>query len=88
MLERTARLFYYSPQMGQEHYQLVPGVNGNDLLAEEIRYTEKPESTAAFFRLALEQILVDEPNARVAFLRDGPYGIVTRDGAVDKTTRR
>ena len=88
VLERTARLLYYSPQLTPTHYQIVPGADGNGVLPEPMRYKGVPDSAAVFFREGLKSALNLKPNARVAFMCDGPYGIVTRGGTVDKTTRR
>jgi len=72
-------LVYYSPQLTARDYALLPGFDGNLLLAEELRYRSDPGNVQrvldAFLSQARPQRQGLEP--RLAFLADGPYGILT-----------
>ncbi len=72
-------LVYYSPQMSARDCAVLPGTDGNLLLPEDRRH--RPDAgnvqqvVDAFLRLARPGEPGREP--RVAFLADGPYGILT-----------
>ncbi|MFP4549930.1 MAG: nickel-dependent lactate racemase [Spirochaetales bacterium] len=75
--------FYYSPQTAAGDYALLSGTDGNQLLPKSKRYTPDPANVqtalSSFVELAGAQLAtagVREP--RIAFLYDGPYGIVKR----------
>ncbi len=72
-------LVYYSPQLAERDCASLPGLDGNSLLGEGRRY--RPDSgnvqrvLDAFLETARPQREGREP--RLAFLADGPYGILT-----------
>jgi len=71
-------LVYYSPQLPERDCALLPGLDGNLLLAEDRRYRADAGNVQrvvdAFLRQARPQGRNREP--RLAFLADGPYGIL------------
>lgn len=70
-------LYYFAPQLPARDYQIIPGVNGNKFLPEELRYTGRPETISLFIENAIRSCL-EAPGAAeltVAFLADGPYGV-------------
>ncbi|HHU50548.1 MAG TPA: nickel-dependent lactate racemase [Firmicutes bacterium] len=72
-----ADLYYYSPQVPARDYQIIPGVNGNKFLPEELWYTGRPETIGLFIENAIRSCL-ETPGAEemtIAFLADGPYGV-------------
>jgi nickel-dependent lactate racemase len=80
------QFIYYSPQCCQADYTILPGTDGNLLLPETDRYVETAanvqrvlDAFVSLARAALFELGVEEP--RVAFLYDGPYGIVRRSSA-------
>jgi nickel-dependent lactate racemase len=72
-------LVYYSPQLGERDCAILPGLDGNLLLPEERRYRADAGNAQrvvdAFLTEARPQGRRREP--RLAFLADGPYGILT-----------
>jgi nickel-dependent lactate racemase len=72
-------LVYYSPQLAERDCEILPGVDGNLLLDEGRRHRPEPGNVQrvldAFLKEARPQKAGREP--RVAFLADGPYGILT-----------
>lgn len=72
-------LVYYSPQLAERDCAILPGLDGNLLLAEEHRYRDGAGNVQrvvdAFLREARLQGRGRQP--RLAFLADGPYGILT-----------
>lgn len=87
ILERVPaeRLVYYSPQMPEADYSLLPGVDGNRFLPEGMRGRPQPERFSAVIQGVLEAALAEcrregTPRPRAAFLLDGPYGILSVSG--------
>ncbi len=72
-------LVYYSPQLGERDCAILPGLDGNLLLPEACRYRNDSGNVQrvvdAFLAEARPQGRGRE--ARLAFLADGPYGILT-----------
>jgi hypothetical protein len=75
-------LAYYSPQMSAADCQYLPGVDGNRFLPESSRYRGEPANVQRVLDAFLREASADcgrrlgrEP--RIAFLADGPYGILT-----------
>ena len=75
-------LTYYSPQMSAADCRYLPGVDGNRFLPESWRYRREPANVQRVLDAFLREAGADcgrrlgrEP--RVAFLADGPYGILT-----------
>jgi hypothetical protein len=72
-------LVYYSPQLAERDCAILPGLDGNLLLAEECRYRADAGNVQrvvnAFLAEARPQGRGRQP--RLAFLADGPYGILT-----------
>jgi nickel-dependent lactate racemase len=73
-------LVYYSPQFAPEHYAVVPGADGSGLLPESLRGRLDPANPSRVVAGVLERARrarggqTGEP--RIAFLADGPYGIL------------
>ena len=93
VLRRTGPdgMVYYSPYLSPQQVELIPGTDGNGFLPAGRRHSGDPGDLAAFFEAALEaadtggrKLFGRAP--RVAFMLDGPYGIVSREGVVAKTT--
>ena len=85
VLERVGEegLVYYSPQLGRADCAVLPGVDGNRYLPEPLRYTGDPGNAAAVAMAVIEeacarqrQELGGSAEPRIAFLADGPYGIL------------
>ena len=84
VLERVGAegLTYYSPQMGARDCSLLPGMDGNRLLPEERRHRAVPGNVQWVLDGFLREVSADcgerlDREPRVAFLADGPYGILT-----------
>ena len=75
---------YYAPQIVREDYDILPGVDGNRYLVEGRRYEKgSQQDIVDFLERALEGVrkrLENEGRSgiRVAWLADGPYGIVVK----------
>jgi len=74
-------LAYYSPQMTARDCSCLPGVDGNRFLPEQRRYGGDPANVQEVLDGFLREVNADcrrrlgrEP--RIAFLADGPYGIL------------
>jgi hypothetical protein len=75
-------LAYYSPQMSAGDCAFLPGVDGNRFLPEHLRFRDEPGNVQRVMDGFLREASADcarrlgrEP--RIAFLADGPYGILT-----------
>ena len=75
---------YYSPQFEQQHYRIIPGFNGNDLLSSANQYTQSYDSMSKVIQYGvlralkqLEEAGISKPS--MAYLADGPYGIIVLD---------
>ena len=78
------RFVYYSPHLGQSDYEIIPGTDGNRYLPEQRRYRPEMRNMSIFLQSAVSSIRSDyvrrgKDNPRIAFLADGPYGILSRD---------
>jgi nickel-dependent lactate racemase len=66
-------LVYYSPQLRATDAAIIPGVDGNRFLPEGSRYRSETGNVAR----VLQGVLAERGDgARMAFLADGPYGIL------------
>lgn len=80
-------MVYYSPQLSERDYQIIPGRDGNLLLAIEERYRlekKHSKSVANVIELALQEAIKEletkgQAEKNIAFLADGPYGILMND---------
>jgi hypothetical protein len=71
-------LVYYSPQLAERDYEALPGVDGNLLLDEARRYRPDSGNVQRVVDAFLSQARPEKPGRepRLAFLADGPYGIL------------
>lgn len=74
---------YYSPYLSEQDYAMIPGVNGNDFLPPETRYARSIENVADVVERSLSEACENlkrngKTSPTIAFLADGPYGIITR----------
>jgi len=72
---------YYAPQIDEEDYKILPGINGNVYLPDEKRFTLDDQNIPFFLESALKNIVQTlseqgQKEIRIAWLADGPYGIV------------
>lgn len=72
---------YYAPQIAEKDYAILSGINGNDLLPESDRYRNTDSNIPLFFNSALAELIrrlkkEGRTNIRIAWMSDGPYGIV------------
>ncbi|TVR31941.1 MAG: nickel-dependent lactate racemase [Spirochaetaceae bacterium] len=73
------RFVYYSPQMNAAQYAIIPGIDGNRFLPAADRYQNSNKHIQAVIDGVLELATAElGDSARIAFLADGPYGIVAR----------
>jgi nickel-dependent lactate racemase len=72
-------LVYYSPQLAERDCEILPGVDGNLLLDESRRHRPEPGNLQRVLDAFLSQSRPEKPGRelRLAFLADGPYGILT-----------
>jgi hypothetical protein len=72
-------LVYYSPQLAERDCALLPGLDGNLLLAEDRRHRRDAGDAQRVVDAFLSGARPGEPDRepRLAFLADGPYGILT-----------
>jgi hypothetical protein len=72
-------LVYYSPQMGARDSAVLPGRDGNLLLPEGRRHRPEAGNVQRVVDAFLRQARPREPGRepRLAFLPDGPYGILS-----------
>lgn len=71
----AANFVYCCPQLSAADAEIIPGVDGNSYLPIEQRSSGEVKSLAPMMQLALDKVLRKNPDASIAFLRDGPYGI-------------
>lgn len=74
-------LIYYAPQIPKSDYGILPGVDGNTFLDEADRYKDKDGLIPVFLERAIEKVTrifikLHDRQPRIAWLADGPYGIV------------
>jgi lactate racemase len=73
------KFFYYSPQLSQSDYKIIPCVDGNLLLPDKKRYQGTIDDVARFIELAvrknIDELTADQKEIHIACLADGPYGI-------------
>jgi nickel-dependent lactate racemase len=77
------RFVYFSPQCKASDYEILPGTDGNQLLPADRRYSGDPTDVQrvleAFLDRARRELASRGTTApRIAFLYDGPYGIIRR----------
>lgn len=73
-------LVYFSPQLSQQDYRIIPGVNGSQYLPDpEHRQTslnDVPYVIQRALQAAVDQLKADgRESISIAYLADGPYGI-------------
>ena len=72
-------LIYYSPRLGRDDCAVIPGTDGNRYLPEGCRYNPDPANVPSVLQGVIEETFRAggaSPAPRVAFLADGPYGIL------------
>jgi nickel-dependent lactate racemase len=72
---------YYAPQITEKDYKILSGRDGNDYLPEEKRYHSEDGNITLFLDSALKSVIrkmeaEGRGDIRIAWLSDGPYGIV------------
>lgn len=72
---------YYAPQIVKKDYAILPGVNGNEYLKPEDQYHSDDSNIPVFLQRALSSVLEKlkasgKDTISIAWLADGPYGIV------------
>lgn len=72
---------YYAPQIREEDYRILPGENGNIHLPGEKKYTLDDQNIPLFLERSLRDVIkklkdTGKKEIRIAWLSDGPYGIV------------
>lgn len=75
------QFFYYAPQISEHDYAILPGVNGNTLLPENQRYTKEASTIPQFLEAALAHAIAEQEQKgkkqiSIAWLADGPYGVI------------
>jgi hypothetical protein len=72
-------LVYYSPQLAERDGLILPGLDGNGLLAGPSRHRPGAGSLQTVVDAFLREARPAEPGRepRLAYLADGPYGILT-----------
>ena len=74
-------LIFYAPQIQKSDYEILPGVDGNSCLDESVRYLNEDRLIPVFLEKAVLSVSdsftkVNDRQPRIAWLSDGPYGIV------------
>ncbi|MDC7234593.1 MAG: lactate racemase domain-containing protein [Spirochaetales bacterium] len=74
---------YYGPQVSADDYAILPGENGNDWLPDADRYKNRDENITLFLESALARVVEKlkasgKKEIRIAWMSDGPYGIVIK----------
>ena len=72
---------YYSPQLSQSDYRLLPGQDGNRYLPPASRYHGSLKTVPVMIHNSVQQFTTELTNEgkkeiTVAYLKDGPYGIL------------
>ncbi|MDA3958663.1 lactate racemase domain-containing protein [Oceanispirochaeta sp.] len=72
---------YYAPQIDEQDYEILSGVNGNEYLPDENKYKTLDSNIPLFLQLSLTTLIAKlkkegRENIRIAWMSDGPYGIV------------
>ncbi|QEN09534.1 DUF2088 domain-containing protein [Oceanispirochaeta crateris] len=72
---------YYAPQISEEDFEILSGQNGNDYLPEKDRYKKSDSNIPLFYHNCLDSLISKlkaegRKNIRIAWMSDGPYGIV------------
>ena len=73
--------YYYAPQIPEKDYSILPGIDGNNCLNPEDRYKSDDRNISEFIQNALDSVVAKlkaegRENISIAWLSDGPYGIV------------
>lgn len=71
-------LIYYSPHLASADAAILPGVDGNRYLPPELRHKREPGSLGRGVQAVVRGVLESVRSPRIAFLSDGPYGILVR----------
>ena len=72
---------YYAPQITEKDYKILPGTNGNDFLPEDKKYALEDGNIPLFLESTLKAVAEmmekeGRKEIRIAWMSDGPYGIV------------
>jgi len=75
------QFIYYAPQIKKEDYGYLPGEDGNSFLPEDHRYSADdkylPEFLESSLNMLMEKLKKEgRRDIRIAWMSDGPYGIV------------
>jgi len=76
-------LIYYSPQLSESDFVWIPAKDGNDFIPAESRYNFSYDNISTFINNCLAQLMNYKKDkgyqhVSVAYLRDGPYGILLK----------
>lgn len=71
---------YYSPQLSEEDFKVIPGIDGNRFLPAKEAYQGRLGSAVSVIESAIAEIIRIQGNKdiSIAFLADGPYAIPCR----------
>lgn len=82
VLEKISQqnLVYYSAAMPGADYQILPGVDGNNYLPEDLRYQNRLDLIPRVVEQAVSEKMehiqsTENRSASIAYLADGPYGV-------------
>ena len=75
---------YYSPRLSFNDYKIIPGVDGNIFLPRSERYKGNFKNAAQVIEKAVEEAIYELKSAgqekiRIAYLADGPYGVLQKN---------
>lgn len=77
-------VLYYSPQLSKEDYAIIPGIDCNQYLPPERQYQGSLKTISEVIEKGIEDMVKQiktekQGEISIAFLADGPYGVVVRD---------
>jgi hypothetical protein len=72
-------LIYCSPQIPKEHYDIIPGPSGYDVIADDVNFESNQEKAAAMLQNSVIYA-VNHPRfagqkPTIAYIEEGPYAI-------------
>ncbi len=78
------QFMYYAPQIEKQDYAILPGVDGNQFLVSSKHAADRGTKIQEFIENALRETIRKMENEgrrdmTVAWLADGPYGIIRRE---------
>jgi len=78
---KQRNLIFYSPQLKENDYQIIPGLNGSNLLGSMDNEKNNSAKMGLFIEKAVNKSIQEikkrgEENIKIACLSSGPYGIL------------